>query len=131
MIAEQLITAGIRPTAQRLAIAEFVLRSTAHPSADEVFDAVNEKFPTISTATVYNTLKLFTEKQLLKQLHLRDDRIIYDPNVTRHHHFVDVETGEIHDIEWGAIDVCRIQELSNLDVEDYEVVLRGRRRESE
>ena len=131
MIAEQLTTAGIRPTAQRLAIAEFVLRSTAHPSADEVFDAVNEKFPTISTATVYNTLKLFTEKQLLKQLHLRDDRIIYDPNVTRHHHFVDVETGEIHDIERGAIDVCRIQELSNLDVEDYEVVLRGRRRESE
>ena len=60
----------------------------------------------ISKATVYNTLKVFTERRLLRQLNLRDDRVIYDPNVERHHHFVDVDTGEIHDIDWDTIDVC-------------------------
>ena len=127
MILETLTKAGIRPTAHRVAVADFVLNTTAHPSADEVFDAVSEHFPNISRATVYNTLKIFTDSSLLRQLKLRDDRVVYDPKMERHHHLVDVDTGEIHDIDWHAVDVQRLDDLEGFEIDDYEVVLRGRR----
>ncbi|HSN81499.1 MAG TPA: transcriptional repressor, partial [Polyangiales bacterium] len=50
---------GIKPSAQRVAVAEFVLHTDAHPSADEVWSRVRERFPMVSRATVYNTLNLF------------------------------------------------------------------------
>src|SRR5687768_17369695 len=61
---------GILPTAQRLAVAEYVLSMTEHPSADNVWAGVRESFTTISRATVYNTLNLFVEKGLLRALPL-------------------------------------------------------------
>jgi Fur family iron response transcriptional regulator len=130
MLKQRLIDAGIRPTAQRLAVAEFVLATTRHPSADQVFEAVSTECPTISQATVYNTLKTFTERGLLRQLHLRDDRVVYDPKTEPHHHFVDIDTGEIQDIDWRAIDVARLDELQDIEICDYQVVLRGRRRQT-
>ena len=128
MISERLKEAGIRPTAHRIAVAEYILDTTAHPSADQVFEAVRARCPRISQATVYNTLKIFTDHGLLKQLTLRNDRVVYDPKMEAHHHFVDVETGEIDDIEWDAIDVCNLDNLQGFEISDYQVVLRGRRK---
>ena len=130
MSEDKLIQAGIRPTAQRLAVAAYVLKTTKHPSADQVFEAVRERCPSISQATVYNTLKIFTDHGLLRQLHLRDDRVAYDPKTEPHHHFVDIETGEIQDVDWDAIDVSRLDQLKDIEISDYQVVLRGRRRQT-
>jgi Fe2+ or Zn2+ uptake regulation protein len=57
----------IQPTAQRVAVAEYVLRTQEHPSADNVWAVVGESFPVISRATVYNTLNLYVEKGLLRE----------------------------------------------------------------
>ena len=73
-LVKKLRTAGIQPSAQRLAVAQYVLTTDAHPSADEVLEQVHEGFPMLSRATVYNTLNLFVEKGLLRQLVLQGAR---------------------------------------------------------
>ncbi|MCC7064521.1 MAG: transcriptional repressor [Planctomycetes bacterium] len=117
----------IRPSAQRLAIASYVLTTADHPSADAVWNRVKANFPMVSRATVYNTLQLFTEKGLLKQLVLAEGSVVFDPMVEPHHHFVDDETGLIEDIPWNALRVGKVDQLEGLQVRDYMVVVRGRR----
>ena len=120
----------IRASAQRLAIARYVLTTEDHPSADEAWQAVKADFPMVSRATVYNTLQLFTEKGLLRQHVLAEGCIVFDPNTEPHHHFVDDETGAIRDIPWNAIRVGKVDELEGVEVRDYMVVVRGRKKGS-
>jgi Fur family transcriptional regulator, iron response regulator len=119
---------GVHPSAQRVAVAEYVLWSDEHPSADQVFASVRARFPMISRATVYNTLNLFVERGLLRQLVLTEGRVVFDPKTERHHHFIDEATGEIHDIPWGELSVRGVGNLpDDLEVNEYQVVLRGRK----
>ena len=118
----------IQPSAQRVAVAEYVLNTTEHPSADKVWTGVQESFPMISRATVYNTLNLFVEKGLLRELHLAPDSVLFDPKIDRHHHFIDEDTGRIFDIPWDQVDVSHIKPLRGFEIHDYQVVMRGRSR---
>jgi Fur family iron response transcriptional regulator len=119
---------GIQPSAQRVAIAEYVLDTVEHPSADVVWKRVRERFPVISRATVYNTLHLFVDQGLLRELHLAESSIVYDPKLDTHHHFIDEESGAIYDIPWDRVQVAKIDGLRGFEVHDYQVVMRGRRR---
>lgn len=118
---------GIRASAQRMAIAGYVLSTQTHPTADEVWQRVRQAFPMVSRATVYNTLQLFTAKGLLRQFVLDGGSTVFDANVAPHHHFVDDETGAIEDIPWTALAVRHIDRLQGIDVRDYMVVVRGSR----
>ncbi len=118
----------MQPSAQRLAVAAYVLETDEHPSADQVWARVKARLPMISRATVYNTLNLFVEKGLLRQLVIAEGKVVFDPNVAPHHHFVDEATGDIHDIPWEALDVRKIDALKGLNVREYQVVLRGSRK---
>jgi Fe2+ or Zn2+ uptake regulation protein len=118
---------AIQPSAQRLAVAEYVLRTQEHPSADQVFARASAALPMISRATVYNTLNLFVRKGLLRQLVLAEGKVVFDPNTEPHHHFIDDATGEIHDIPWNALDVRKVDALEGMHVREYQVVVRGRR----
>jgi Fe2+ or Zn2+ uptake regulation protein len=126
-LADALRAHGIQPSAQRLAVAAYVLRTQDHPSADEVLARVRGRVPMISRATVYNTLNLFVEKGLLRQFVLAEGRLVFDPHVEPHHHFVDDDSGAIVDVPWDALEVRRVEKLQGLDVKEYQVVLRGRR----
>ena len=119
---------GIRQTAQRLAIAGFVLHTNSHPSADEVWEGVRSSFPMVSRATVYNTLNLFVDHGLLDALVVTEGRVVFDANVAPHHHFIDEATGEIVDLPWDALKVRQIDKLEGFDVRDYQVIVRGKRR---
>lgn len=121
---------GIQPTAQRVAVAEYVLRTEEHPSADQVWAVVGESFPAISRATVYNTLNLFVEKGLLGELHIAPNSVLFDANTERHHHFIDEPTGLIYDIPWDQVEVRSNKPLPEFEVTGYQVVMRGRRRRS-
>lgn len=121
---------GIQPTSQRLAVAQFVLETKSHPTADQVWERVRRRSPTLSRATVYNTLNLFVEKGLLRAQVVREGAVVFDPHVARHHHLIDVETGDIHDVPWEAVRVTGEKSLPGFEVEDYRVVMRGRRRPS-
>lgn len=119
---------GIQPSAHRVAVAAYVLRTEEHPSAEQVWASVRRKFPMISRATVYNTLNLFVAKGLLRELHLAPDSVLFDANTGRHHHFVDEDTGRIYDVPWNQCEVRNAQPLPGFEVHDYQVVMRGRRR---
>jgi len=118
---------GIQPSAQRVAIARYVLATDEHPSADQVWERVRRDLPVVSRATVYNTLNLFVEKGLLRELVLAEGRVVFDPKVERHHHFIDERTGRIHDVPWNALTVHDVESLAGFEVHEYQVVLRGRR----
>lgn len=119
---------GIQPSAQRIAVAEYVLNTQEHPSADLVWKRVQDRVPYISRATVYNTLNLFVEKGLLRALNLSADSVVFDPKIDTHHHLIDDETGAIYDIPWDKVQVCNIEGLSGYEVHDYQVVIHGSRK---
>ena len=125
-LASRLRAAGVRPSAQRMAVAQYVLVTDEHPSAEQVLTRVAEKFPYLSRATVYNTLNLFVKEGLLRPLVLSEGRVVFDPKLERHHHFVDDATGLIEDIPWGAVKVGD-GKLEGYRVREYMVVLRGRK----
>ena len=116
---------GIKPSAQRVAIASYVLHTDEHPSADEVWTRVSQTFPMVSRATVYNTLKLFVERGLLRQLVLTEGRLVFDANTDKHHHIIDESTGKIHDLPWDHVTVARVDQIEGFDIHDYQVLLRG------
>ncbi|HET8774346.1 MAG TPA: Fur family transcriptional regulator [Thermoanaerobaculia bacterium] len=121
---------GIQPSAQRVAVASYVLQTHEHPSAELVFRRVREHFPWISRATVYNTLNLFVEKGLLQKLTIAEDSVVFDPITATHHHFIDEATGAIHDVPWERVQVCNIESLQDYEVEHYQVVMRGKLRKT-
>ncbi len=118
---------GIQPSAQRLAVADYVLTTEEHPSAEKVLERVHARVPMLSRATVYNTLNLFVAKGLLKQLVLAEGRVVFDPRLEPHHHFIDESTGVIEDIPWGALKVSGVAGLEGYDIRDTMVVMRGRK----
>lgn len=118
---------GINPSAQRVAVAQHVLHTGEHPSADEVWKRVRERFPQISRATVYNTLNLFVDKGLLRRFVLVEGRVVFDPRVENHHHFLDEESGMLHDLPWDALEVSGVTQLKGFDVREFQVVLRGKK----
>ena len=98
--AEQLLLSrGVKPTSQRVVIADYLLHTDSHPTADEVLMAVSDALPVaLSRATVYNTLNALKEAGVIKEVLTEPGRVRYDANVSHHHHFVDVNTGRIVDI---------------------------------
>ena len=119
---------GIQPTPQRIAVVEYVLETDQHPSADEVLAHAREKCPTVSRATVYNTLNLLVEKGLLRTQPIKEGTTLFDPNVKVHHHFIDSETGKIYDIPWDFLEVRGKEKLKDYDITEFQVVLRGRKK---
>ena len=125
---ERLNQSGIQPTPQRIAVAEFVLTTDTHPTADEVWVKVRRTCPTLSRATVYNTLNLLVEKGLLKSQPLREGSVAFDAHIVPHHHFIDEDSGKVFDLPWDAVKVTGEDSLVGFEVREYQVVLRGRRR---
>lgn len=126
-VAVRLKERGVQPSAQRVAVARYALTTHDHPSADEVWERVQRTLPTISRATVYNTLNLFADKGLISRHVIAEGRVVYDSVVEPHHHFIDEATGRIHDVPWDAIRVTGVEGLAGFDVRVHQVVMRGRR----
>lgn len=118
----------IQPTPQRIAVVDYVLAAKTHPSAEEVLEQARLRCPTVSRATVYNTLNLLVEKGLLKTQLLKGGLLFFDPNVDAHHHFIDDDTGDIYDIPSDHIQVHQVDKLKGFEVKEYQVIMRGRRK---
>jgi Fur family iron response transcriptional regulator len=128
-IAERLRAVGIPVTLQRLAIGQVLLAEPVHLTADQVLARVRCIMPEISRATVYNTLKLFSEKGLLRELVVEPDRIVFDSNTAPHYHLYDVETGAVTDVPASDIEVIGAANLpAGFELETVDVILRVRKR---
>ena len=100
---QQLITTlrekGFKVTPQRLTICKSVLSSKKHPNVEQVYETVQKQYPTISLATVYQTLHLLTEIGLLQELGFNGGNFRYDPNNSPHLNIVCKTCGKIQDYE--------------------------------
>lgn len=96
--AQLLAGRGVLPTAQRVELALFLLARPQHLSAEQILSAIRARGLRISKATVYNTLNLFRERGLLRTVDVDPTRQFYDSSTGPHHHFYNVDTGELIDI---------------------------------
>lgn len=94
---------GILPTPQRVEVAEILLARPQHMSADQIIDRLRESGSGVSKATVYNTLNLFGDRGIVKEVMVDPVRKFYDSCTHAHHHFYNVDTGELTDIHNGDV----------------------------
>ena len=99
-----------------------------HLTAEEVLGTARGRLPEVSLATVYNTLKVLAQRGLVRQIHLDPERSVYDSTRTPHHHFHDLETGELRDIDPNDIAFSRFPTLPEGMEAEVEVVIRLRKK---
>jgi Fur family iron response transcriptional regulator len=117
----------IMPTSQRIEVATILLARPQHLSADQIIDKLRVRGSRVSKATVYNTLKLFSEQGLVKELSLDSSRKFYDSTTHPHHHFYHVETGELSDIPESQVSIRGLPPLpKGTEQEGVEVLIRVR-----
>lgn len=104
LLASRLKAKDINPTSQRIEILRLLLERCEHLSADQVFSLVNDAGDDrVSKATVYNTLGLFAEKGLVREVIADPARVFYDPNMEPHHHIYNVSDGTLIDVDDDSI----------------------------
>ena len=102
---------GILPTQQRLMIARVLFARRQHYSADQVMASVNDGRDRVSKATVYNTLGLFARNGLVREVIVDPTRVFYDPNTSEHHHFYNIDSGELIDVDSSELQITDLPEL--------------------
>lgn len=118
---------GIMPTHQRIEIARALFCRCEHQSADQLLTAVNTRHSETSKATVYNTLKLFLEKHLIREVIVDPSKVFYDPNTAPHHHFYNIVSGELTDIPADALQVAGIPKVpEGMLADSIDVIVRIR-----
>lgn len=118
---------GISPTSQRVKIASAIFASMIHPSADQILAMVNRKKAEVSKATVYNTLSLFVKNGLIREVIVDPSKVLYDANTTAHHHFYDIVTGELSDIDASEVPIPTLPPLPiNRIFDGVDIIIRTR-----
>jgi Fur family iron response transcriptional regulator len=129
---ERLLAAGLRPTRQRLAICEWMFDGRdKHFTAEELYRelsaAPHPAGQPMSLATVYNTLKGFTEAGLLSTLNVDSGKMYYDTNTSHHYHLYDAQGRHLSDIETSAMSIMGLPDIGDdLEIDRVDVIIRTR-----
>ena len=124
-VQEKLKLYGLRPTRARIRIGMMLLDKPKHLSADQVHQKLNQKGHTISKATVYNTLNAFSKCGIVSEVTIDPSRTYYDSRTTPHHHFFNIDTGQLVDIASDDMSVENIPRLpDNTQIQDLEIVVK-------
>lgn len=128
-LVEMLRRHGINPTHQRIEIAHALFARGEHLSADQILAIVNNRHSETSKATVYNTLNLFLEKKLIREVIVDPHKVFYDPNTEVHHHLYNLDTGELTDIDASQVEIAALPPLPEGMVTDgVDIIVRVRSR---
>lgn len=121
--------AGLRPTRQRLDLADRLIGRDRHITAEELFFEAADAGQDLSLATVYNTLRQFQSFGLVRELAFEGMRSVFDTDTSRHHHFYLADEPSILDIPAGGLTVSGLPGIpEGYEVDRVEVVVRLRRR---
>ncbi len=94
----RLVSCGIRPSMQRLAIMDYLIEHPIHPTVDDVYQGLCNQVPTLSRTTVYNTLRMMSDKKAAQMITIDDHRVCYDGNINSHVHFFCKKCGKVIDL---------------------------------
>ena len=95
---EYMLQYDIKPSVQRMAIMEYLMKNRVHPTADEIYGALYPTMPTLSKTTVYNTMRLFMEQGAIKALVIDEKNVRFDVDTSDHAHFMCLGCGCVYDI---------------------------------
>lgn len=119
---------GVRITPQRHAVLEYLLMSMTHPTADDIYKALESKFPNMSVATVYNNLRILGEIGLVRELTYGDDSSRYDSNMNDHYHIVCEDCGKVVDFHYPKLDEIEslAERVSGFEISEHRLELYGK-----
>jgi len=116
---------GLRCTPQRFAVMAFLLEQNRHPTAAELFEAVNRVDPRSSRATTYNNLRSLVEAGLVREVAIEGRAARFDAKGMRHHHFICDQCGDVEDIEWYDVPKPAAESLGKRILRESELIFRG------
>jgi len=124
-IRQSLEDTGLRCTPQRYAVLVFLMQQNSHPTAAEIFKAVNRADPRSSKATTYNNLKDLVKAGLVREVALEGRAARYDAKGMRHHHFICDRCGKVEDMEFYNVPRPASRSLGKRILLECEVIFRG------
>ncbi len=124
----RLRSAGLRPTRQRMALGWLLFaKGDRHVSAEMLYEEALRAREPLSLATVYNTLRQFSEAGLLRQVSVSGPKTFFDTNVSEHHHFYNEENESVTDIPGSTIHVSGLPDApEGMMISSVEVIVRLR-----
>lgn len=124
---EYLLSYGVKPSVQRIAIMEYLLEHKTHPCIDVIYSALSQSMPTLSKTTVYNTLKLLTEHGAAQMLTIDERNACFDGDTEPHAHFLCKKCGKIFDLPIPVMEHTEEQRLTEkgFDIEERQLYYKG------
>ncbi|HZQ18577.1 MAG TPA: transcriptional repressor [Terriglobales bacterium] len=116
---------GLRCTPQRFAVMAFLKGCNRHPTATEIFEAVNRVDPRSSRATTYNNLRDLVEAGLVREVAVEGRSARFDARGMRHHHFVCDRCGNVEDVDWYEVPKPAAGSLGKRVLRECELIFRG------
>src|SRR6201994_305809 len=124
-IKRSLEAGGLRCTPQRYAVMAFLMEHNRHPTAAEIFEAVNRVDPRCSRATTYNNLRDLVEAGLVREVAVEGRAARFDAKGMQHHHFVCDRCGNVEDIDWYEVPKPAADTLGKRVLRESELIFRG------
>jgi len=124
-IKRSLENGGLRCTPQRYAVMAFLMECHGHPTAAEIFKAVNRVDPRSSRATTYNNLRDLVQAGLVREVAAEGRAARFDARDLRHHHFICDRCGKVEDLEWYDVPRPRRGALGKRILRECELIFRG------
>ena len=124
-IQQSLEGGGLRCTAQRYAVMAFLMDHKGHPTAAEIFQAVNRMDPRSSRATTYNNLRDLVKAGLVREVAVEGRAGRFDATGTRHHHFICDRCGSVEDVDWYDVPKPASRSLGKRVVRECQLIFRG------
>ena len=122
---EYLNSKDIRPSIHRIAIMKYLLEHSTHPTVDDIFNDLHEEIPTLSKTTIYNTLKLFSEKNAALVLNIEEKNVHFDGDTHPHNHFRCIKCGKIFDLPLNENINFANEQYNGFEVIDTQVYHKG------
>ena len=124
-IKKSLEGSGLRCTPQRFALMAFLMKNGSHPTAAEIFKAVNHADPRCSRATTYNNLRDLVRAGLVREVAVEGRAARFDAKGPRHHHFICDRCGQVEDMEWYDVPRPASSSLGKRILRECELIFRG------
>jgi Fe2+ or Zn2+ uptake regulation protein len=124
-IRQSLEESGLRCTPQRYAVMAFLMEDNSHPTATEIFEAVNRVDPRSSRATTYNNLRDLVQAGLVREVAIEGRSARYDAKGVRHHHFICDRCGKVEDLEFYDMPKPASRSLGKRVLRECEMIFRG------
>ncbi len=126
-----ILESGLKATHQRIAILDALIKLRSHPTAEELYNYLRKTYPTISLATIYNTLDLFTKSGLVRVIRMSNDCARYDAVLQKHFHLYSQDTNEIADyfdenLEKIVLDYIHKNKIEGFEIKEIQIQFIGK-----